>query len=130
MKKMELRRKYKEFLRFCIVGAFCTCIDAAIFYVLRTFVAYQISLVSAYVLSLILNYFLTVYWTFKMKSNVKNIIGIVLAHLFNLFIVRMGLMRLFIDTIGINDKVAYLPTLLISIVTNFMIVKLVIYKLK
>ena len=129
--KIDLRdKRLQEFIRFCIVGAICTGIDAAIFYIFRMFASYQVSLVSGYILSLIVNYFLTVFWTFKVDSNVKNLIGIVSAHLFNLFVVRMGLMFLFVDIIGINDKIAYIPTLLISVITNFIIVRLVVNKLR
>lgn len=108
----------------------CTGIDAAIFYAIRTFAPYYVALVCGYILSLFVNYFLTIYWTFKSKPNKKNAIGVVLAHLFNLFIVRIGLMFFFVNVIGLSDKVSYVPTLMISVVTNFMIVKFIIDKLK
>lgn len=122
--------RYGEFIRFCIVGVICTGIDAAIFYAVRSFAPYPIALVSGYVLSLIVNYFLTIYWTFRSKPNAKNAIGVVAAHMFNLFVVRMGLMYVFVDILAINDRIAYIPTLMISVVTNFIIVKFVINKLK
>lgn len=81
-----------QFCKFCIVGVLCTCIDATIFYTVIRFSSYQVSLVTGYVLSLLINYFLTIYWTFNSKPSKKNAAGVVIAHLFNLFIVRMGLM--------------------------------------
>lgn len=126
----KLLSKYGEFIRFCIVGALCTVIDAAIFYAIRTIAPYHVALISGYLLSLIVNYFLTIYWTFKSEPNKKNAIGVVFAHLFNLFIVRMGLMFLLVSIIGLNDKIAYVPTLFISVVTNFIIIKFLINKLK
>lgn len=122
--------QFNEFIRFCIVGVICTGIDAAIFYAVRLFTPYPVALVSGYVLSLIVNYFLTIYWTFKSKPNANNAVGVVVAHLFNLFVVRMGLMYIFVDILAINDRIAYIPTLMISVITNFIIVKLVINKLK
>lgn len=119
-----------EFIRFCLVGVVCTGLDASIFYVVCMFAPYQVALVSGYVLSLILNYFLTIYWTFKSKPTAKNGIGIVAAHLFNLFVVRMGLMYIFVELLNANDRIAYIPTLLISVVTNFVVIKFVIEKLK
>ena len=119
-----------EFLRFCVVGAICTLLDAAIFYAVRCFAPYQIALTAGYLLSLVANYFLTIYWTFKSQPNKKNAIGIVAAHLFNLFVVRMSLMYIFVDMMGIDDKIAYLPTLAISMVTNFIIIKFIVDKLK
>lgn len=122
------KEKLQEFIRFCIVGILCTGIDVAVFYLVRLFASYQISLVSGYLLSLFVNYFLTLYWTFKAQPNMQNTVGIVLAHLFNLFMVRMGLMLLFVDLLRLSDKIAYLPTLVISVVTNFVIIKYVVHK--
>lgn len=124
----KVYNKYGEFIRFCIVGVICTLIDAAIFYLFRTFANYQVSLVSGYIISLLVNYFLTVYWTFKVNSSVNNAFRIVFAHLFNLFVVRMSLMYLFINITSINDRLAYIPTLIISVITNFIILKIIIKK--
>lgn len=126
--KYKTNKSFQEFVRFCIVGGICTVLDASIFYVVRLFAPYQVALASGYCLSLIVNYFLTIYWTFKKKASAKNALGVVGAHLFNLFVVRMGLMFLFVDCLGMDDKVAYVPTLLISMVTNFIVVKFVVNK--
>ena len=123
------RESFDEFIRFCVVGVLATILDAAIFYTVRTFAPYQIALASGYLLSLIFNYFLTVRWTFKKQTNIKNAMGLVSAHLFNLFVVRMGLMFIFVDMCSINDKIAYIPTLGISMFTNFIIIKIVLQKL-
>lgn len=122
------REKLQEFIRFCMVGLLCTGLDAVVFYIVRLFAPYQISLVSGYLLSLIVNYFLTVYWTFKAQPTMQNTVGIVCAHLFNLFVVRLGLMALLVNLLGLGDRIAYLPTLVISVVTNFMIIKCVVQK--
>lgn len=122
---IDILRKFlqKEFIRFCIVGAFATLIDAAVFYIVRQFVCYQVALVSGYILSLIVNYYLTVLWTFKQKPTMKNALGVLVAHMINLFVVRMSLMYLFVNMIGLNDRIAYVPTLLISMITNFIVVR-------
>ena len=120
------REKYSELIRFCIVGALCTGIDAIIFYTVRLFAPYIVALLCGYLLSLIINYLLTVIWTFKSKPNKHNAIGIFAAHLFNLFVVRMSLMWLFVEVSHLEDKIAYIPTLLISVITNFVIIKFVI----
>lgn len=125
-----LYKTYGEFIRFCIVGIICTLLDACIFYCVRLFATYPVSLVCGYLLSLIVNYFLTVYWTFSAKSTFRNLIGIILAHVFNLFIVRMGLMYIFVDILDIHDRIAYIPTLLISMITNFLIIRCIVKKSK
>lgn len=120
--------KVGEFIRFCIVGVIATALDAGIFYLVRMFASYQIALVSGYCLSLIVNYLLTIYWTFKKKPSTSNLVGVIAAHMFNLFIVRMSLMWIFVDVAGIPDRIAYVPTLLISMVTNFLVVRFAVNK--
>lgn len=116
-------KQLMEFFRFCIVGALCTGIDAGIFYTLINFTNYQLALICGYVFSLIVNYFLTVYWTFKKTASAKNAIGVVVAHFFNLFVIRLGLMYLFTEIVVMSEKTAYVPTLIISVITNFIIIK-------
>ena len=115
-----------QFIRFCIVGGTCAMIDAAIFYVVRLFAPYQVALISGYLISLCVNYLLTVYWTFRTQSSVRNLVGIVGAHMFNLFVVRMGLMLLFVELMGLSDSIAYLPMAVISAVTNYLIIRAVV----
>lgn len=118
----------QEFVRFCIVGIVATVVDAAIFYTVRCFAPYQVALMSGYLISLVFNYFFTVRWTFRARTTMANAVGVFIAHLFNLFVVRMGLMYLFIHFCSLSDKWAYLPTLAISMVTNFLVVKFVVKK--
>ena len=101
-------------------------IDAAIFYVVRLFAPYQVALISGYLISLCVNYLLTVYWTFHTKSSALNFVGIVGAHMFNLFIVRMGLMMLFVEILGLKDSIAYIPMAVISAVTNYIVIRTVV----
>lgn len=130
---MDVRKlyyKHQKFFRFCIVGAFSTLLDASIFYLVRMVASYTIALVTGYCTSLIFNYILTVYWTFQTKASIGNAVGIVMAHLFNVFVVRLGLMHLLIEVFMLEDRIAYIPTLMISVVTNFVIIEFVVNKLK
>lgn len=119
-----------EFFKFCAVGTICTAIDTSIFYIVRQFAPYQVAMTTGYCLSLIVNYMLNIRWTFKKKPSVANAVAIITAHLINLFIVRMGLMWIFVNIIGLDDKIAYLPTLAISIVINFLMIKFAVNKVK
>lgn len=120
--------KHREFIRFCIVGAVCTALDTVIFYSLSTVVPYQVALVSGYIISLVFNYLLTIYWTFRSHFTVKNATGIILAHIFNLFVVRMGLMWFFTTFVQMSDNIAFIPTLAISVLTNFIIIRFIVRK--
>lgn len=120
---------FGELFRFCIVGTIATGIDATVFYLVRQVAVYQVALISGYFISLVANYFLTVLWTFKTKPSINNAIAVIIAHIFNLFVVRMGMMYLLVEEISINDHYAYIPTLILSVATNFIIVRFLIKRL-
>lgn len=126
IKKIINHTETRQFIRFCIVGGTCALIDAAVFYFVRLFAPYQVALVSGYIISLCVNYFLTIYWTFKTSPSTHNFIGIIGAHMFNLFVVRMGLMWLFVEVFGWDDSIAYIPMAVISAVTNFLVIRAVV----
>lgn len=128
VKKIVNKDETRQFVRFCIVGGTCALIDAAIFYIVRLFAPYQVALISGYLISLSVNYFLTIYWTFRTTPSVHNLVGVIGAHMFNLFVVRMGLMWLFVEVFDMDDSVAYIPMAIISAVTNFLIIRTVVGK--
>lgn len=119
-------KKHSEFIRFCIVGSLCALIDAIVFYIFNSFTNYRISLVVGYSCGLIVNYILTVLWTFKVRPSISNAVGVVLAHFINLFVVRMLCMSLLVDYFDLSEKIAYIPTVVISVIVNFLMVKFAI----
>ena len=116
----------QQFIRFCIVGALATLLDAALFYLFRQWMSYQASMVLSYTSSLCLNTVLTFRWTFRQNYTLRGVAGVVWAHLFNLFVVRYKLMVLFISVLHLNDRLAFLPTLAISVLTNYFIIKFIV----
>ena len=46
----------------------------------------------------------------------------------NLFVVRMGLMYLFVQRMGLDSSVSYVPMLVISIIFSFVAIKIIIHK--
>lgn len=112
-----------EFFRFCIVGILCTTIDATIFYLTYIFLGYRISMICGFVISLSVNYILNMCWTFRTKPSIKNGLRMLVAHCFNIFVVRMFLMWLFINVVCMQVALAYVPTLLISVMSNFIIIR-------
>ena len=135
-------KETQKFIRFCIVGGICFLIDAAVFYSVRPFAPeiaehlrsflgvsvapWRIPIVSGYIISLCFNYLLTVYWTFNTGSSMRNLAGVVGAHLFHLFVVRMILMWLFVKGLGMSDSIAYIPMAIISAVTNYIVIRAVV----
>lgn len=115
--------KHGEFFRFCCVGSLCAFVDWLCFTASCTIFPYRVSVVIGFVISLIINYVLTAKWTFKKKYTKKNFINMICAHLINIIIVRMGLLYILIDLLTIAEYWAYIPTLMISAVTSFIMVR-------
>lgn len=126
IKELLSNKETQQFVRFCIVGATCFLIDAAVYHTVRKFAPYLVALFSGYVISLCFNYFLTVYWTFQTRSSVLNLVGIVGAHMFNLFVVRAGLLLLFVEYFGLSSGIAYWPMAVISAATNYLVIRTVV----
>ncbi len=122
-----MKESVRQFVRFIIVGCICTMTDMVLFYVLRMFVPYQQAMIAGYLTSLTINYLLTVYWTFGTQASIRNLVGIVLVHLFNLFVVRMGLMYVFVRQMAMDDRVAFVPTLVISSLVVFFMIRRVVH---
>lgn len=120
-----MRAQLNEFWKFCLVGGVCTGIDAGIFYLLYLHTGYRIAMISGFTLSLGINYLLNTYWSFQQKPSLRTAIGVFAAHCFNIFVVRMSLMWIFINVSFLEEGVAFVPTLIISVITNFFIIKFV-----
>lgn len=122
--------KFQEFLRFSIVGGVCTLIDVGIFYLSYSSLGYRLAIIAGFAVSVGVNYILNIYWSFKEKPTVKNAIGLLMVHLLNIFVIRITLMWIFVDHIMLPESVAYIPTILISVITNFIIVRFVVKRFK
>lgn len=123
------KTKYLEFIRFCCVGCIATVVDIVVFNVFNFFAPYQVCVVAGFGISWIFNYYLSAKWTFREKPTTKNFLSMFIAHIANLVIVKMGLMYLFVDVIGLNERLVYIPTLGIAAVTSFIMVRLA-FKMK
>ena len=119
----SLNNREKEVFKFCIVGGSSALIDLIIYNIFLLFSPYQVSVVFGFAISWLYNYYLSSHWTFKEKPTAFNFVGMLLAHLFNLFVVRMGVMYFFVDILDINPRIAYIPTLIIAAITSYFLVR-------
>lgn len=119
--------KLREFIRFCFVGVVCTAIDAIVFLLFHGIVGYRIAIVTGFILSFGLNYLLNISWSFNVRQSKKNACGFIAAHLFNIFVVRWGLMFIFVDLGEINETIAYMTTLVFSVISNFFIIRFILH---
>lgn len=120
---MMASQRLAEILRFGIVGTISTLTLYGVYWcglkILNPTIAYTF----AYVCAFVVNYLLTTSFTFKVKKTVKNGIGFIGSNVINYF-VSIALLNAFLR-MGLNDKVAPIPTLLLATVSNYFIVKFV-----
>ena len=79
----------------------------------------------SYILSFIVNFFLSNYFTFKTKPSLKKGIGFAMSHVIN-WLLRSGLLYVFINYFGIADKYALIPVSCIVFPINFVLVRTVL----
>ncbi len=117
------KSQISEIIRFCIVGCVATILHYVIYYLLKNWINLNIAYIIGYGLSFICNYFLSSYYTFKKKANLKSGIGFSGAHLFNLLF-QVVLLNVF-TYIGISENIAPIPVYAIAIPVNFLMVRFV-----
>ncbi len=110
-------------MRFGIVGCIATALHYIIYYILKIWLNLNIAYIIGYVTSFIGNYFLSSYFTFNKKANLKSGIGFSGAHLFNLLF-QVLLLNIF-TYIGINENIAPIPVYAIAVPVNFLLVRFV-----
>lgn len=119
--------RFKEFLRFCIVGVLASAIQYGVYFILQIFFSsplwLSIDYTVGYVVSLICNYFLTTFFTFKSNVSVKHTAGFGLSHVVN-YTIHMVFFNLFIGC-GVDQRLAPILVLLIAVPTNFTILHFV-----
>ncbi|MDE5561472.1 MAG: GtrA family protein [Bacteroidaceae bacterium] len=129
MKKCDHKNKtILQFVRFCIVGGTCTLIDYIVYYFANAIIPYQYAVLMGFIVSFGANYLLTTYWTFQTTTSHKNFLGMTICHLFNLIVIRIGLLSLLINILHIDKNLAYIPVLIISALSSFLILKFVFCK--
>lgn len=112
-----------EIFRFGLVGTLVTVLHYVVYWWFKRWMDYSLAFAIGYGLSFVVNYVLTSYFTFRRKASLKNGIGFGGAHLFN-FILQTLLLRLFV-WMGFTPTLAPIPVYLISIPTNFLMVRFV-----
>lgn len=120
--KLDRARIY-ELLRFGLVGVVATLIHYVIYWLLKQYNDYNIAYITGYVISFVCNFFLTSYFTFRAKVNVKRGVGFFCVHMFNMLF-QIILLNIFV-WIGLRQDIAPLFVFAIAIPVQFFLVRFV-----
>ena len=120
---MKLNPVIGEFVRFGLVGGFCTALHYGIYFLLQLAIEVNVAYTVGYLLSFIANFYLTSYFTFGTAPSWRKLFGMAGAHGVN-YLLHMVLLNLFI-WIGVRQEFAPLPVFAIAIPVNFILVRFV-----
>lgn len=118
-----------EAFRFVVVGGVATIVDLCVFNVALFILPYVLCAILGFVVSFGFNYYLSAKWTFRKRTTTNNFIGMIGVHLVNLFMIRTGLLYLFVDILLMQPKTSYLFVLSISAVLSFLLNRIVFHRL-
>lgn len=123
LKRLYLSPKFREFVRFAIVGLIATIIHYGIYYLLNLFINVNVAYTIGYVVSWVVNLYLTAHFTFKSTLSFKRGVGFALSHLAN-YLLHMLFLNLFLS-IGVSETIAPLFVFALVIPINFLLVRFV-----
>lgn len=111
-----------EIIRYGITGGIATVIQIAAYLVLvSVFNLYaELSTVASYIISFLFNFFLSNFFTFHTRPNIKKAFSFASSHLINLSLQTL-LVSNFKDIVG--DEYALIPAMAICIPINFVLVR-------
>lgn len=115
--------RYREIIRFCIVGTLATGIHYGIYLLLKQFILVWLAYSIGYAISFVFNFYLTSVFTFKEKATVRKGIGFIFSHLVN-YILHILFLSLFI-WMGVAEDYAPILVYMIVIPINFLLVRFV-----
>ncbi len=119
--------KYKEtgliheVFRFGLVGGVSVLCLYGVYYLLLNYTNHSLAYSIGYFISFLLNYFLSVAFTFKVKSQSDKFLGFAFSHIVN-FTLQILLLNIFVY-IGVRKQLAPFPVLAICVPTNFALVR-------
>lgn len=120
-------RNWKEIVRFGVVGVIATIIQTTIYLVAVGYVNYAISNTLGYAVSLAFNYIASTKYTFNVQPTIGKGLGFLLSHAIN-FILQTSTLYVFIQLIGMSERVSLIPMFAICVPVNFILVRFFLKK--
>ena len=117
------RQSLGEMIRFSIVGVLVTVIHYVVYWLLLLVIDVNIAWTAGYIAGFVFNYYMSAYFIFRSKANVKNGAGFSGAHLVN-YLLQMVLLNVFIK-IGLSPSMAPVGVYAVSLPVNFLLVRFV-----
>ena len=102
------------FIRFITLGVINTTLTYFLYLIFLFLLPYVWAFSITYLFGLVFNYFLSSYWVFKKKIALKSGINFLFFHL-TTYLVNIIALWIFVDLIGLSEKIA--PLIAIALLT-------------
>ena len=121
-------QKVVEFIRYCIVGGCAVVIHYGIYLLLNQWLAVNLAYTIGYVLSVCFHWWMTFRFSFREEITVRRTGGYLLCNGVN-YVLNMLFLNLFL-WLGIPEQLAPVPVYCVVVPINFLLVRMVVKKLK
>ena len=121
IEKQKNSKSLGEAVRFGVVGVAATALHYALYYLLLNVFSPTVAFTIGYAVSFVCNYVLSSRFTFRVSMSMQRFTSFALSHLVNYF-VGLALLHLFL-WIGLSPALAPLPTFVIAVPINFLLVR-------
>jgi putative flippase GtrA len=115
------RKRIFQLLRFGIVGIIATVIHYGIYWVFLKWINPTLAYSIGYAVSFIFNFFLSSYFTFNIRPDIKKGIGFAFSHGIN-YLLHISLLNIFLY-LGLPTTLAPIPVFAIVVPVNYFLVQ-------
>jgi len=119
--KFFTKKRILQLLRFGLVGVLATGIHYGIYWIFLKWLNPTLAYSIGYAISFIFNFFLSSYFTFNIRPDIKKGIGFALSHGIN-YLLHITLLNVFIY-LGLPKTLAPIPVFAIVVPINFLLVQ-------
>jgi len=125
------KRTHNQFIKFVIVGILSTIINYACFYIFLEFLSvyYLVASSIGFISGVFIGYKLNKSWTFSVKESFskRDVAKYYVVYIISL-ILSLIFLKITVDFIGINSKIANIIAIGITTCTNFIGTKFLVFK--
>lgn len=115
----------KEFLKFIITGLINTLISYLVYFILLNITTYYISYFVSYFIGIVVSYLINTWFVFREKVSMKKMFKFPVVYLVQFLINSLGLI-LFVDKLNMNEKIAPVLIIILTIPITYLISKKII----
>ena len=119
--KFFTKKRILQLLRFGLVGVLATGIHYGIYWIFLKWLNPTLAYSIGYAISFIFNFFLSSYFTFKIRPDIKKGIGFAFSHGIN-YLLHISLLNIFLY-LGLPTTLAPIPVFAIVVPVNFILVQ-------